>query len=112
MVSTMETCEPLNSRRPSPFKVRAASITSGFSRYFTEATTYFSQITIEEGAKNQLWAACVDKSKIVSGEYYEPVHRRKSGREAARGVVCMDRQCHIQVLNARSIIPLGLDTGQ
>ena len=58
---------------PGVIKTGLVTGLSGFNRYFTEATTYFSQITIEEGAKNQLWAACVDKSKIVSGEYYEPV---------------------------------------
>ena len=30
-------------------------------------------LTAIEGAKNQLWAASIDKSKITSGEYYEPV---------------------------------------
>lgn len=46
---------------------------SAFNYYFTQATTFASQVTVEEGAKNQLWAASADKSQIVSGEYYEPV---------------------------------------
>jgi NAD(P)-dependent dehydrogenase (short-subunit alcohol dehydrogenase family) len=58
---------------PGVIKTGLVTGLSGFNRYFTEATTYFSQIPIEEGAKNQLWAASVDKSKIVSGEYYQPV---------------------------------------
>lgn len=58
---------------PGVIKTGLVNGLSGFNYYFTEATTFASQVTIEEGAKNQLWAASVDKSKIVSGEYYEPV---------------------------------------
>ena len=58
---------------PGVIKTGIVTGLSGFNRYFTEATTFGSQVPIEEGAKNQLWAATVDKSKIVSGEYYEPV---------------------------------------
>lgn len=35
---------------------------SGFNRYFTELMIFASQVTIEEGAMDQLWAASVDKS--------------------------------------------------
>ncbi|KAF7356816.1 Short-chain dehydrogenase reductase family [Mycena venus] len=43
----------------------------------------FSMMTPAEGAYNQLWGATADKTKIVNGEYYEPVgvpgsHMRKS----------------------------------
>ncbi|KAF2764137.1 NAD(P)-binding protein [Teratosphaeria nubilosa] len=48
---------------------------SGFNRYFTELTTYGSQVTVEEGVRNQLWAASAEKSKIANGEYYEPVDK-------------------------------------
>jgi len=71
--------------------IRTGIITglSTFNRYFTELTTYGSQVTVEEGARNQLWAAAVTKSEIVNGEYYEPVgkpggHTRASKDEALR----------------------------
>lgn len=62
----------LASVHPGVIKTGLVTGLSGFNRYFTEATAFFSQIPIEAGAKNQLWAASVDKSEIVSGEYYEP----------------------------------------
>ncbi|GAM85356.1 hypothetical protein ANO11243_033630 [Dothideomycetidae sp. 11243] len=46
---------------------------STFNRYFTEATTFWKQVTIEEGVQNQLWAAAVPKTQISNGAYYEPV---------------------------------------
>jgi NAD(P)-dependent dehydrogenase (short-subunit alcohol dehydrogenase family) len=55
------------SSHPGVIKTGLVNGLSGFNRYFTEATTFASQVTIEEGAKNQLWVASVDKSEIVSG---------------------------------------------
>jgi len=46
---------------------------SRFNYLFTEVTTFGSQVSIEEGTKNMLWAASADKSTVVNGEYYEPV---------------------------------------
>jgi NAD(P)-dependent dehydrogenase (short-subunit alcohol dehydrogenase family) len=63
---------------------------STFNRYFTELTTYGSQVTVQEGAKNQLWASSIAKSDLVNGEFYEPVgkpggHTQASKNEALRG---------------------------
>jgi NAD(P)-dependent dehydrogenase (short-subunit alcohol dehydrogenase family) len=49
---------------------------------FSLATTLFSK-SVGEGAKTQLWAATVEKTKVQSGQYYDPVGivgiRRKHG---------------------------------
>ena len=37
------------------------------------ATTWWKMVSLVEGAKNQLWAATVDKEKITNGGYYEPI---------------------------------------
>ena len=54
---------------------------STFNRYFTEATTLFQQVSVQEGAKNQLWAASTDKAAIENGAFYEPVGQ--PGRQSA-----------------------------
>lgn len=46
---------------------------SGFNRYFTQTTTWHQQVSVEEGAKNGLWAAFRDGKEVASGEFYEPV---------------------------------------
>ncbi|KAJ7746926.1 oxidoreductase [Mycena maculata] len=56
---------------------------SFFTRTMAFLTHPFSMLTPAEGAYNQLWAATGDKSKIVNGEFYEPVavpggHARRS----------------------------------
>ncbi|ORX92059.1 dehydrogenase with different specificitie [Clohesyomyces aquaticus] len=43
------------------------------NRWFVYATTVGSSVTLEEGAKNQVWAATGRKGDVVSGRFYEPV---------------------------------------
>ncbi|KAF2663552.1 short-chain dehydrogenase/reductase, partial [Microthyrium microscopicum] len=40
--------------------------------------------TVEEGAKNSLWAATVPKDKLVNGGYYNPVGQKNDGSAFAR----------------------------
>lgn len=54
---------------------------SAFNYYFTQMTTFWQQVTVEEGVKNQLWAATAPKDAIVNGAFYEPVG--KLGRMSA-----------------------------
>ncbi|KAF7356817.1 Short-chain dehydrogenase reductase family [Mycena venus] len=56
---------------------------SGLVQFLSFLTHPFSMLTPEEGAYNTLWASTADKTKIVNGEFYEPVgirggHARKS----------------------------------
>ncbi|KAJ6598506.1 oxidoreductase [Mycena sp. CBHHK59/15] len=46
---------------------------SGFTKALVYITSPFSMMTPTEGARNQLWAATGDKTKMINGEYYEPV---------------------------------------
>ena len=46
---------------------------STFNRHFVNVTTVGRQVTVAEGAKNQLWAATTKKNNIVNGMFYEPV---------------------------------------
>ncbi|PSK33982.1 hypothetical protein B9Z65_8308 [Elsinoe australis] len=46
---------------------------SSFNYYFTQASTYKEQVTVDEGVKNQLWAATAPKDQIKNGAFYEPV---------------------------------------
>jgi hypothetical protein len=54
---------------------------STFNRYFAEITTFGQQVSVQEGAKNQLWAASVQKHGIENEAFYEPVG--KPGRQTA-----------------------------
>lgn len=69
-----------------PGVIRTGIITglSTFNRYFTELTTWGSQTTVHEGAKNQLWASSVAKSNIVNGEYYEPIGKPGGHTQASK----------------------------
>jgi NAD(P)-dependent dehydrogenase (short-subunit alcohol dehydrogenase family) len=46
---------------------------STFNRHFVSLSTIGRQVTVAEGAKNQLWAATTKKDTIVNGMFYEPV---------------------------------------
>ncbi|KAJ7257889.1 oxidoreductase [Mycena haematopus] len=68
---------------PGVVRTDLLSTQSGLVRALSWMTHPFSMLTPEEGAYNTLWAATANKSKIVNGEYYEPVgrpggHARKS----------------------------------
>ncbi|PSK55449.1 hypothetical protein B9Z65_2838 [Elsinoe australis] len=57
---------------------------STFNRYFTNITTFGQQVTVQEGVKNQLWAATVAKDQVVNGAFYEPVGKPGRMTAAAR----------------------------
>ncbi|KAH8689379.1 dehydrogenase with different specificitie [Talaromyces proteolyticus] len=42
-------------------------------RWFLKLSTIGKKLTLEEGARNALWAATADRGKIKNGGYYEPV---------------------------------------
>ncbi|KAF2469628.1 oxidoreductase [Lindgomyces ingoldianus] len=46
---------------------------STFNKCFCELATVGQKISIQDGAKNQLWAATCKKEKIQNGVFYEPV---------------------------------------
>ncbi|KAJ6598514.1 dehydrogenase with different specificitie [Mycena sp. CBHHK59/15] len=46
---------------------------SALKKALVYITSPFSMMTPAEGARNQLWAATGDKTKMINGEYYEPV---------------------------------------
>ena len=50
-----------------------------FDTIFLHVTTVGMVISLEDGAKNGLWAATVEKGKIENGGWYEPVG--KKGRD-------------------------------
>ncbi|KAF4556511.1 Short chain dehydrogenase-like protein 45 [Elsinoe fawcettii] len=56
---------------------------STFNKYFTHVTTFHQQVTVQEGVKNQIWAAMAPKSKVDNGAFYEPVGQ--PGRMTAAG---------------------------
>ena len=43
------------------------------NRALVWATTWWKTVSVEEGAKNQLWVATAEKRKITNGGFYEPV---------------------------------------
>lgn len=43
------------------------------NRAFVWVTTWGKMVPLEEGAKNQLWCATVEKGNITNGGFYEPV---------------------------------------
>ncbi|KAJ7880279.1 oxidoreductase [Mycena olivaceomarginata] len=68
---------------PGVVRTDLLSAQSALTRGLSWITHPFSMLTPEEGAFNELWAATADRTKIVNGEYYEPVgipggHMRKS----------------------------------
>lgn len=44
-----------------------------FNWAFTMAMTYREQVTVDEGVKNQLWAAYAKSESVENGGYYEPI---------------------------------------
>lgn len=69
---------------PGVIKTGLISTLSTFNYYFTELTTLGMQVTVQEGIKNHLWAASVDKSDIASGEFYVPVGKPGSHTKASK----------------------------
>ncbi|KAF2269423.1 dehydrogenase with different specificitie [Lojkania enalia] len=51
---------------------------------FQAATTFWRQISVQDGAKNSLWAATVKKEKIKNGAFYEPVGQMGGSTKASR----------------------------
>ena len=58
---------------PGVIKTGIVTGLSTFYRYFTEILTIWQQVSVEEGVKNQLWAASTEKAAIENGAFYEPV---------------------------------------
>lgn len=50
---------------------------------FTKMAVPLIGVTVEEGAKNQTWAATAKKGEVVSGEYYTPVGNKGNGSKLA-----------------------------
>lgn len=46
---------------------------SMMKKAFVYMTSYFMMVSEEEGVRNGLWAATVDKSELTNGQFYEPV---------------------------------------
>jgi hypothetical protein len=46
---------------------------SMMKKVFVYMTSYFMMVSEEEGVKNGLWTATVDKSELTNGQVYEPV---------------------------------------
>lgn len=61
------------------------------NRLFTHVTTYGKQSTLEDGVKNQLWAASVSKSNINNGAYYEPVGQLGEHNQASKDTALAKR---------------------
>jgi NAD(P)-dependent dehydrogenase (short-subunit alcohol dehydrogenase family) len=57
---------------------------SGFNRYFTYATTIGMRVSVQDGVKNQLWAATGNREEIVNGGFYEPVGKVGGTTKASR----------------------------
>jgi NAD(P)-dependent dehydrogenase (short-subunit alcohol dehydrogenase family) len=46
----------------------------GMGNYlFVQATTFWQQVSVEDGVKSQIWAAFVEQGKLENGAFYEPV---------------------------------------
>ena len=57
-----------------------------FVRLATNLVVRFIEMGVEDGTKNQLWAATAAKGKdgVLSGKYYDPIGKINSGSRAAR----------------------------
>ncbi|KAJ7735919.1 oxidoreductase [Mycena metata] len=58
---------------PGVVRTELVSTQTAFMKAMIVLTNPFSRVSPAEGAYNTLWAATSDKTKIVNGEYYEPV---------------------------------------
>jgi len=76
---------------PGVIKTGIISGLSTFNRFFTELTTYGNQVTVQEGAKNQLWASSTAKSDVVNGEFYEPIGKPGAHTQASKNGALRDR---------------------
>ncbi|KAF2397387.1 oxidoreductase [Trichodelitschia bisporula] len=47
-----------------------------------QVTTFWYQLTLEQGAYNQLWASVVPKDQVTSGAFYEPVGKSSTPQTA------------------------------
>lgn len=46
---------------------------SSLYKAFQESIFPFMYVSLEQGIKNQLWAACSNQKGLVNGAYYEPI---------------------------------------
>jgi NAD(P)-dependent dehydrogenase (short-subunit alcohol dehydrogenase family) len=69
-----------------PGIVRPNKISSlaAYNEYCSEPIALGHRVTNEEGVKNQIWAATVDKSLIQNGAFYEMLGRPNRTSDAAR----------------------------
>ncbi|KAF2241544.1 dehydrogenase with different specificitie [Trematosphaeria pertusa] len=64
---------------------------SAFYKYFVQIFTVGQMISVQDGAKNQLWAATTDKAQLVSGAFYEPVGSKGRSTKASQDEELADR---------------------
>ncbi|KAF2113614.1 dehydrogenase with different specificitie [Lophiotrema nucula] len=60
------------------------SVDGVLDKVLLHSTTFWRQISVADGAKNQLWAATVEERGLESGMFYEPVGRVGRRSKASR----------------------------
>ncbi|KAF2727099.1 oxidoreductase [Polyplosphaeria fusca] len=61
---------------PGIFKSGLWQVHRRIDRAVLQLTTFWRQVSVEDGAKNGLWCATVGEGEVENGAFYEPVGRR------------------------------------